>query len=138
MKKIFSVVLVAFVLLSCAFPAYADDNEDVITVPVGDLTDPFIVSSSEELPGDVQLYDVVLTSVAPVQSSDTTGLKSVLLGLLGDYDPIIAEYKYISGNNSYYSYLREVQPDYVWLCSFGMLALFIYCLFRLGGVLLNG
>lgn len=138
MKKIFSVVLVAFVLLSCAFPAYADDNEDVVTVPVGDLTDPYIVSSSEELPGDVQLYDVVLTSVAPVQSSDTTGLKSVLLGLLGDYDPIIAEYKYISGNNSYYSYLREVQPDYVWLCSFGMLALFIYCLFRLGGVLLNG
>lgn len=138
MKRIFSVVLVAFVLLSCAFPAYADDNEDVVTVPVGDLTDPYIVSSSEELPGDVQLYDVVLTSVAPVQSSDTTGLKAVLLGLLGDYDPIIAEYKYISGNNSYYSYLREVQPDYVWLCSFGMLALFIYCLFRLGGVLLNG
>lgn len=79
----------------------------------------------------------ILTSVAPVTPSDTSGFKSVLLGLLGNYDPIIVEYQYQS-SQGYNNYLREVQPDYVWLCSFALLALMIFCIFRLGGALLRG
>lgn len=79
----------------------------------------------------------ILTSVAPVTPSDTSGLKSVLLGLLGNYDPVIVEYQYQS-SQGYNNYLREVQPDYVWLCSFALLALMIFCIFRLGGALLRG
>ena len=79
----------------------------------------------------------ILSSVAPVSPSDTSGLKAVLLGLLGNYDPVIVEYQYQS-SQGYYNYLREVQPDYVWLCSFALLALMIFCIFRLGGALLRG
>lgn len=79
----------------------------------------------------------ILTSVAPVTPSDTSGLKAVLLGLLGNYDPVIVEYQYQS-SQGYNSYLREVQPDYVWLCSFALLDLMIFCIFRLGGALLRG
>lgn len=79
----------------------------------------------------------ILTSVAPVTPSDTSGLKAVLLGLLGNYDPVIVEYQYQS-TQGYNNYLREVQPDYVWLCSFALLALMIFCIFRLGGALLRG
>lgn len=79
----------------------------------------------------------ILTSVAPVTPSDTSGLKAVLLGLLGYYDPVIVEYQYQS-TQGYNNYLREVQPDYVWLCSFALLALMIFCIFRLGGALLRG
>lgn len=79
----------------------------------------------------------ILTSVAPVTPSDTSGFKAVLLGLLGNYDPIIVEYQYQS-SQGYNNYLREVQPDYVWLCSFALLALMIFCIFRLGGALLRG
>ena len=79
----------------------------------------------------------IFTSVAPVTPSDTSGLKAVLLGLLGNYDPVIVEYQYQSGQG-YNNYLREVQPDYVWLCSFALLALMIFCIFRLGGALLRG
>lgn len=79
----------------------------------------------------------ILSSVAPVTPSDTSGLKAVLLGLLGDYDPVIVEYQYQS-SQGYNNYLREVQPDYVWLCSFALLALMIFCIFRLGGALLRG
>lgn len=79
----------------------------------------------------------ILTSVAPVTPSDTSGLKAVLLGLLGNYDPVIVEYQYQS-SQGYNNYLREVQPDYVWLCSFALLALMIFCIFRLGGALLRG
>ena len=92
-------------------------------VDYGDLTD---------IPVGASIDNITVTSVSPVEPSDTTGLKSALLGVLGSYDPVIVEYQY-SDRNGYTSYLREVQPDYVWLCSlllflFVCLA-FVICLF---------
>lgn len=108
------------------------------------LNQPSTSSESEVVPDagidspDAVITDInILSSVAPVQPSDTSGLKAVLLSFLGNYDPIIVEYQYSSGNG-YTNYLREVQPDYVWLCSCGLLALMIFCLFKLGGALLRG
>jgi hypothetical protein len=85
----------------------------------------------------VTITAISLSSVAPVTPSSTSGLKAALLGILGNYDPVIVEYQYSSGNG-YTNYLREVQPDYVWLCSAALLALVIYCLFKLGGGLIRG
>lgn len=96
-------------------------------VNYGDLTD---------IPVGASIDNITVTSVSPIQPSDTTGLKSALLGVLGSYDPVIVEYQY-TGGNGYTNYLREVQPDYVWLCSCALLALVIYCLFRLGGALIR-
>lgn len=93
----------------------------------GDLTD---------IPVGASIDNITVTSVSPVEPSDTSGLKSALLGVLGNYDPVIVEYQY-SDRNGYTSYLREVQPDYVWLCSCALLALVIYCIFRLGGALIR-
>lgn len=93
----------------------------------GDLTD---------IPVGASIDNITVTSVSPIKPSDTTGLKSALLGVLGNYDPVIVEYQYSDGNG-YTSYLREVQPDYVWLCSCALLSLVIYCLFRLGGALIR-
>lgn len=93
----------------------------------GDLTD---------IPVGASIDNITVTSVSPVEPSDTTGLKSALLGVLGSYDPVIVEYEY-SDRNGYKNYLRDVQPDYVWLCSCALLALVIYCLFRLGGALIR-
>lgn len=108
------------------------------------LNQPSDSSESEVVPdagidsSDAVITDInIFSSVAPVQPSDTSGLKAVLLSFLGNYDPVIVEYEYTSGNG-YTNYLREVQPDYVWLCSCGLLALMIFCLFRLGGALLRG
>lgn len=111
------------------------------------LTSPFdnTPSSEEEVISDagIDSPDAVITdinifsAVAPVQPSDTSGLKAILLSFLGDYDPVIVEYQYQS-SQGYNNYLREVQPDYVWLCSCGLLALMIFCLFKLGGALLRG
>lgn len=93
----------------------------------GDLTD---------IPVGASIDNIAVASVSPVQPSDITGLKSALLGVLGSYDPVIVEYEY-SDRNGYKNYLRDVQPDYVWLCSCSLLALVIYCLFRLGGALIR-
>ena len=96
-------------------------------VNYGDLTD---------IPVGASIDNITVTSVSPVEPSDTTGLKAALLGVLGSYDPVIVEYQY-SDRNGYTNYLRDVQPDYVWLCSCALLALVIYCLFRLGGALIR-
>lgn len=85
----------------------------------------------------VTITDISFSSVAPVTPSSTSGLKAALLGILGNYDPVIVEYQYQS-SQGYNNYLREVQPDYVWLCSAALLALVIYCLFKLGGGLIRG
>ena len=96
-------------------------------VDYGDLTD---------IPVGASIDNITVTSVSPVEPSDTSGLKAALLGVLGSYDPVIVEYQY-SDRNGYTNYLRDVQPDYVWLCSCALLALVIYCLFRLGGALIR-
>lgn len=80
---------------------------------------------------------VVSTGLAPVTPGDTSGVKAVLLSFIGDYDPPVVQYEYTTSNN-YKQYVNEIQPDYVWICSFALIALFIYCLFKLGGGLLRG
>lgn len=80
---------------------------------------------------------VVTTGLAPVTPSDTTGVKAVLLSFIGNYDPPVVQYEYTNSNN-YKQYVNDIQPDYVWICSFALIALFIYCLFKLGGGLLRG
>lgn len=109
----------------------------VLTQPASEVDDDVSVTPvSIDDPG-VTITDISLASVAPVTPSSTSGLKAALLGILGNYDPVIVEYQYSSGNG-YTNYLREVQPDYVWLCSAALLALVIYCLFKLGGGLIRG
>ena len=101
-----------------------------------------IVSDEEEVEfnpelgiEDGTLLGVSVLSVAPITPEDTTGLKSVLLQFIGDYEPIVLEYEYQNSNNQYSSYLREPYPDYVWFGSLLVLILMIYCLFRLGGAI---
>ena len=111
----------------------------VLTQPSDSTTSKSEVVSDAGIDSpDAVITDInILSAVAPVQPSDTSGLKAVLLSFLGDYDPVIVEYQYQS-SQGYNNYLREVQPDYVWLCSCGLLALMIFCLFKLGGALLRG
>lgn len=97
-----------------------------------------VASDAGTTSSDPVLTDVtMLTGLAPVTPSDATGFKAVLLGLLGNYDPPVVQFEYTT-NNNYKQYVNEIQPDYVWLCSCGLLALMIFCLFRLGGALLRG
>lgn len=125
----------------------AEDSpgEDVPEVSPGGNTvyvlgNPFEVGETDvgATPANPVLTDVVTTTgLAPVTPSDTTGVKAVLLSFIGNYDPPITQYEYTT-NNGYKQYVNEIQPDYVWICSFALIALFIYCLFKLGGGLLRG
>lgn len=156
--------LLAFLLgLSICTSAFAVETDDpaasspasseVIEEPVEDttVTEPEVeetpsvsdeeegqdifYGSEEDIPADAEIVGVEVYSLSPVTPEDTTGLKSVLLQYIGDYDPVIIEYEYQNTNN-YSSYLREVQPDYVWLCACGLLVVVLYSLMKLGGALL--
>lgn len=109
----------------------------VLTQPDSEVDHDVSVSPVSIDDPAVTITDISLASVAPVTPSSTSGLKAALLGILGNYDPVVVEFQYSSGNG-YTNYLREIQPDYVWLCSAALLALVIYCLFKLGGGLIRG
>ena len=98
---------------------------------------------TEEVNPELGIDEMTPTSVNvyalnPITPASTTGLKSVLLSLIGDYDAIVVEYQYQNPNNSYYNYLREIQPDYCWLCSAAIFLVIVYSIFRLGGALFRG
>lgn len=113
-------------------PAQVSPGGNTVYV-VGD-----VMNDDGASPANPVLTDtVVATGLAPVTPSDTSGVKSVLLSFIGDYDPPVVQYEYTTSNN-YKQYVNEIQPDYVWICSFALIALFIYCLFKLGGGLLRG
>jgi len=127
MKRIFFFFLVAVVL---CLNVFAVDELGVVT-PAPSSVEEINNSDTWEIT-NIETY-----SVSPVTPSDVSGLKAVLLQFLGSYDPVIVEFEYRDPGSSYDRYLREVQPDYVWMASFILLCLFVYCLFRIGGALLG-
>lgn len=147
-EKVDSVVASVSDLVDTA-TSQASSGESVSQVSSGGNTIYVLNQPSEtsesEVASDVgtSSTDLVLTNVtmltglAPVTPGDSTGFKAVLLGLLGNYDPPVVQFEYTTSNN-YKQYVNEIQPDFVWLCSCGLLALMIFCLFKLGGALLRG
>lgn len=157
MKRIFALLFSVLILCSYALAAEVEDSDsldyyssggissgsggsssidyDLLEELLADQQQPTYILGSD-IPADAEITDISVMSLSPITPDDTSGLKAVLLSLIGDYDPVIIEYEYES-SNGYTNYLREVQPDYVWLCSVGLFAIIVYCIFRLGGALLR-
>lgn len=106
--------------------SFSSDNTYIM------LPDDFVITSASNLDDTYAIDPQVLSPVTP---SNTSGLKSVLLSILGNYDPIVAQYQYSNANGTY-SYIREIQPDYVWLVSAAIFAILLYCTWRLLGGLI--
>lgn len=79
--------------------------------------------------------DISVQALDPVTPSNSNGLKAILLDIIGDYSAITVEYRYTNSNGTY-NYLREVQPDYVWMGSALLFIVLIWCTFKLGGAIL--
>lgn len=91
-----------------------------------DPEDPSVLDVSEE---PAVCVGVESYSLSPVTSS--SGLKGVLLDVLGPYDTVVTQYKYQQGSNQYYSYVNDIQPDYPWLASAALFIVLIWSLFSL-------
>lgn len=116
--------------------SYISSNSSDSSTPVDSSSSADTDESNPLDTSDMVLDSVDVYSVTPVTPDNSTGLKAVILGLIGNYDTVVTDYTY-KNNNGYVSHTIEVQPDYVFLCSFVMLCLVIYCLFRLGGALIG-
>lgn len=99
----------------------------------GDLDEVSAISVPMDDSGVSPLYDI-----DDGQTTEPAGtLKALLVKLIGPYNPVIVQYRYQTNTSGNYSYLREIQLDYVWIASAALFALVIFCTFRLGGVLLR-
>lgn len=134
MKKSITFVIVLCLLFLLSVSAFAA-GEEIIE----ENTEVVDNGSSIYVDNEIVIADGVdvLTGVSTYTSreitpQETSGLKSALLSILGNYDAIIVEYEYQNTANDVITHIREIQPDYVWLCSAGVLALFVFCLFKLG------
>lgn len=144
LEKVDEIVSSVPDLVTPSVPELSDSGDGSEMSPGGNtvyvLTNPYEEGDTNvgTAPSDPVLTDIaMLTGLSPVTPSDTSGLKAVLLSFIGDYDPPIVQFEYTTSNN-YKQYVNEIQPDYVWICSFALIALFIYCLFKLGGALIRG
>lgn len=124
MKRYVLIILTLVIICSCfCVSAFAGDSnleDSQGRVPVGEQT--------------------VEKEVLRVTSSDTNGFHAVLLGLLGDYNPIAVTtaYQYPYGNGYQTRYQVDVEPDWSWICGAAIFAIVIYCVFRLIGQALGG
>lgn len=81
-----------------------------------------------------ELQGIDVYAMSPVSSS--TGLKGVLIDVIGPYDTIITQYTYRQNTSTNLTYINDISPDYPWLCSAALFVVLIFCVFRtLGGLL---
>lgn len=82
----------------------------------------------------IEVLALQTTPNTPVTSA--SGLKGIMLNLLGAYDPPITQFRYQSNTSTNYTYVNDIHPDYPWMCSAAIFAIVLFCVFKLlGGVL---
>lgn len=165
-QKLFLVPALCFLLLFpvCAAgsdldpldPSPDSDSADSVVLPVSGSSSADIAAAlsqaltdfSDREPDEIIAFSLPLmdldSGIAPasvIDPSDVTEpagtLKSILTNIIGPYNPVVVQYRYQTTTSGNYSYIREIQPDWIWVCSCAMFALLIYCTFRLGGALLR-
>lgn len=155
MKKIFIFFLVFILALYSISIAYADENDitgsDDTTIDIIDSrTNPYldgdVVNRLDNIieylktpvEGSVDVVEVKSTTeVLRVSASDTSGLHSIILSLIGDYNPIVTDHEYRNNNNTYYSHSIDISPDWSWIASAVIFLVIIYCAFRIIGIVIG-
>lgn len=107
------------------------ESPNIDSLQLGDLL-PLLVQNQQS--NDLgEFVGIETFALSPIESS--TGLKGILLDILGPYDNIVTQYKYQQSNNQYYTYVNEITPDYPWIAS---ACLFIALMVSVFGLLKRG
>lgn len=150
-KKLLLFFCLCFLCSSCF--VFADDAEDLsepvqngnntsapLVVDITQLLNKDTDKDSTEDPDTVYILEPELVSAETksqrITAADATGLKAVMLSLIGDYETTITDYTYQSGSSGYYSHSINIERDWSWICSCGVFAIVLYCTFKaIGGFL---
>ena len=129
---VYAIVLT--LILTCTFPVFADSADDGISGSSGSdsvyndyYTDVSVSPIIQTLP-EGKLLEVKSTTNR-VSASDATGLKSLMLSLIGDYDTVVTDYTYQS-SNGYTTHSIQIERDWSWIISAVLFAVVIYCTIR--------
>lgn len=146
-KKPFIYIITIILVLSICPVVYADDNEgnvdDVPSIVIDNTLSDKIDSLITTLQATPKKSDVEIVpsnteiEVLKISANQTSGLHSVLLSLIGDYNPIVKDYTYQS-SNGYTSHSIDIQPDWSWIMTAILFIIIIYCVFRLFGIAVGG
>lgn len=124
MKRVLIYVTIFILLFGCIFTvAFAADSDD---------------SSSGSPDPEGENYSVTVLRVSP---SDTSGLHALVLSLLGDYNPVVKDYTYVTtsyNGTQTTNHSIEISPDYSWIATALIFLVVIYCIFRLIGAIFSG
>lgn len=116
-NKFIIIILIMVFVLILSSSAFADDLEITETPKEGEY---ILVETKQE--------------VLRVSASETSGLHSVVLGVIGDYNPIVKDYTYQNYNGTT-QHSIEISPDWSWIASAFIFVVIIFCVFRfLGGL----
>lgn len=113
------------------FAGFGDDSlylSDGIDSP-SDISSPVVViQQAPQAAEESWTLDGIETyALSPVQSS--SGLKGVLLDIIGPYDNIITQYRYQANSSSNFSYVHETTPDYPWIASALLFIILVHSVF---------
>lgn len=126
------IIIVLLIFLVSVVPAFASSESDPVEDPI-DLED------IQQYIDDTNTMISANSEVLRITASDTSGFHSVILSLLGDYNPIVTDYEYRNNNNTYTSHSIEIEPDWSWIASAAIFAIVIFCVFRfIGGLFSRG
>lgn len=144
-KYVYCVIVSALCIMLFSFPcvAFADnsdgieDSSQTQSLGTGTIEQPTIIVQTAPSVEPVGLSESPTTSVLRITASDTSGLHSVILRLIGDYNPIVTDHVY-QQSGSYTSHHVEVTPDWSWIASALIFAIVLYSFFRIIGSLFGG
>lgn len=140
MKKFLTILFTLLLVFTMNISAFAVDPVYSTTPDTSGTSGSILYAQSpdvyitNEINTGEYLGEYVGTSVYalnPIEPSDASGLKAVLLEVIGPYDAIVVEHSY-ENTNGYTSYVREIQYDYPWLCSCGLFVVVLFCILRGG------
>lgn len=115
------------------------DDELIIVDDSLVVDDEYLFSNQDSILSDGDNIDDIIdfqeveVKTLRVSSSDSTGLKSSVLSIIGDYETVVTDYTYTS-SNGYINHSIDVQPDYAWCISAFLFALCLWSCFRLFGL----
>lgn len=148
-KKSFKLAILAllvFILLgfSCSFASDLEVEDPVSDQSSDSRVEQLLQEIAGKLPetpsnGQLEVEKYVTTDVQQlrISSGDTSGLHSLVLSLIGDYNPIVKDYVY-QNQSGYQTHSIEITPDWSWIMTAGLFIIVLYCFFRLLGIVLGG
>ena len=131
-----SICLIPVVSFASSDNPYLSDDEKQNTSDLINSAQNYLDSVSVDSSSDSDVNIQVLR----ISASDTSGLHSVLLSLLGDYNPIVKDYTYYTTSYNGTQTLNhsiDIQPDFSWLATALLFIVVVYCFFRIIGSLFS-